>query len=786
MQASVVDDNGISYTARADGEAGNGITIDVATGDVNGVVVVGTDITVTLKSGESPASVILEAGADEIEFASSESGEGGNGVIVNLVKRDSAASLPLSSVANPDSKQLTVYLEIDGSTDALASFTTALAGSNNDLVFTSKLDGPIGSTISVQYIAPTVARQDTVADIIGNRKIGVYLAATAGNAALTTALTGTNNDLVFTSTRTGSALGNQTEIEYIDPSENNAELSIAFSGDTIQFNLATDSGGLITTTADDIKAALLADSDASALVSAVDAPSNDGSGVVTALAATALTGGGALTITSTAAQVKAAIEADYESSLLVTVANAAANDGTGIVSATLFTLTGGEYGDSVSTSQEVIDAVNGNPDNDFIIASLIAGDGTAVVSSGSVVTTSGGVTDSPSKGVIVGLVNEDSEASDLVFADIDQKRSGEPVEFSGYPVTLSDGAEDPVVYADDVPHICSAELNVPATAAAASSTKVPLNEATEDDFSLFNEADNEITIARAGYYQINATCGFKSGTAGDRLDVTINSDRRGVLTGDESSTTGTDLPVYTPGGIFWLNENESVYLQVYQSAAATRDFQEEHLFGRPQLSVAEIGPQPLDFTPLLNARIIVIGDSQTEGNICGPVNVYGPKLTSNCVNYGRSGYTTADLLGELSSITADSDIDTHIVYFAGTNDVGFTVGYDADDAIASVDNIETILNDPGLAFKSRTVITIGPSSYSYANAAGYEAGRTLFNTELVSRYSDFAEHIVRLDLNPNIGVNGAQDDLKMFSDKLHFTGRGQHILAGLIRDALAS
>ena len=109
-------------------------------------------------------------------------------------------------------------------------------------------------------------------------------------AALTTALTGTNNDLVFTSVVVG-ANGNLITIRYVDPAAANAPLSVSVSGHAITVNLATDGSSVITTTAAQVAAAILASPAASALVTTANAASNNGTGVVTALAATALTGG---------------------------------------------------------------------------------------------------------------------------------------------------------------------------------------------------------------------------------------------------------------------------------------------------------------------------------------------------------------------------------------------------------------------------------------------------------------------------------------------------------------
>ncbi|MHB0934894.1 MAG: hypothetical protein ACYC6A_00765 [Armatimonadota bacterium] len=109
-------------------------------------------------------------------------------------------------------------------------------------------------------------------------------------AALTTAMTGTNNDLVFTAKTPGVA-GNSITIELVDPSGNDQAIAVTVTETAIAVSLATNGSGTITSTAANIKTAIDADAAAAALVSVANAASNDGTGVVTALAATALAGG---------------------------------------------------------------------------------------------------------------------------------------------------------------------------------------------------------------------------------------------------------------------------------------------------------------------------------------------------------------------------------------------------------------------------------------------------------------------------------------------------------------
>lgn len=120
--------------------------------------------------------------------------------------------------------------------------------------------------------------------------IHVKNAAKETKATLTTALTGDNNDLKYTSKLNG-ALGNAITVEYVDPDGANAELAVSVDGTAITVSLATGATKAITTTASDIATAIAAHAEANALVAVANAGLDTGVGTVTEMAATALTGG---------------------------------------------------------------------------------------------------------------------------------------------------------------------------------------------------------------------------------------------------------------------------------------------------------------------------------------------------------------------------------------------------------------------------------------------------------------------------------------------------------------
>jgi len=225
--------------------------------------------------------------------------------------------------------------------NAVASvLSTNLTGANNDLTFTAKTKGVSGDSITIAYTDPGVP---AVAEAVGvsGQAITVTLRATSSVAAtLSTNLTGTNNDLDYTAVTAGSG-GNSITIAYVNPGVETATESVSVSVKAITVTLRSVSSVLSTAT--QVKAAIDASAAAAALVTVANKAANDGTGAVIALTATALTGGSSTL--STATQVKAAIEANTAGNALVTIANKSANDGTGVVIALTATpLAGGVDG----------------------------------------------------------------------------------------------------------------------------------------------------------------------------------------------------------------------------------------------------------------------------------------------------------------------------------------------------------------------------------------------------------------------------------------------------------
>lgn len=108
-------------------------------------------------------------------------------------------------------------------------------------------------------------------------------------ATLTTSLTGSNNDLVYTAIRRGQ-WGNAVNVTYVDPGGATATLAVTVEGFKISVALGR-AASAINTTASVLSAAISANADAAQLVTIANSGADDGTGLVTALAQTFLSGG---------------------------------------------------------------------------------------------------------------------------------------------------------------------------------------------------------------------------------------------------------------------------------------------------------------------------------------------------------------------------------------------------------------------------------------------------------------------------------------------------------------
>jgi hypothetical protein len=144
------------------------------------------------------------------------------------------------------------------------------AGANNALVYTSVAYGTEQNSITVEYVAPTIA-------------------------VLSVNPAGDENALLYTAVDFGPT-GNDVTVVYVDPADINQTLSVDVVASAITVSLATEGAGTITSTAAEIKTAYDLVSAATDLAACtIDASDtggvDDGSGVVTAMSVAPLAGG---------------------------------------------------------------------------------------------------------------------------------------------------------------------------------------------------------------------------------------------------------------------------------------------------------------------------------------------------------------------------------------------------------------------------------------------------------------------------------------------------------------
>lgn len=148
------------------------------------------------------------------------------------------------------------------------------------------VDGPATVTVSASALSMSIA------SLVSS---GAGAPVDALRAAANINPTGNENGLTFTAKAYG-AEGNLIGVTYVDPAANNASLAVNVSGTSIAVSLATGVAGAITSTAAQVLAAINAEPKAAELVTptiyAADGGGvDDGSGIVTAMSRTDLADG---------------------------------------------------------------------------------------------------------------------------------------------------------------------------------------------------------------------------------------------------------------------------------------------------------------------------------------------------------------------------------------------------------------------------------------------------------------------------------------------------------------
>lgn len=145
--------------------------------------------------------------------------------------------------------------------------------------------GQPGQIVAVTAGAPIAAGQRVQSDAVGQAvPLGAGVAASR-----VTGVIANNNAIRWTARRLGAA-GNSVRVQLRNAGAAQA-LSVNTAGDDIIVTLATDAGGVITSTASQVNAAVLEHDAASQLVTAQNEGASTGAGLAAVDALTALAGG---------------------------------------------------------------------------------------------------------------------------------------------------------------------------------------------------------------------------------------------------------------------------------------------------------------------------------------------------------------------------------------------------------------------------------------------------------------------------------------------------------------
>jgi len=212
-----------------------------------------------------------------------------------------------------------------------ASVEIGVEGDNTGITLEAHDAGTAGNDITITVVDPATASHALAVAVV-DTDITVTLATDAGTAASgTTGVEGSNNGLTYTADAVGTD-GNDIWVVLEDPDDNDQSLSVDVEGNVILVHLATGGGGAITSTGAEVLAAINGDGDASALVTVTHTGASTGAAAVTDETVN-LSGGVEPAEDSTAAKVIDAINDDADAVALVTASDTGDSTGAGAMPA---------------------------------------------------------------------------------------------------------------------------------------------------------------------------------------------------------------------------------------------------------------------------------------------------------------------------------------------------------------------------------------------------------------------------------------------------------------------
>ena len=285
--------------------AGNAVTVTLATdadrdltttaaalvAALSAAAAAGALVTAAVPAGSDGTGVVAAAaatplaGGQDAAAAAATLGAGNAAVTVTAAAAGAAGNAITITLVDPDAASQALAVAVDGTT-----ITVSLATDAAEDVTSTAAD--VVAAITADQNASALATAALPAGSDGTSAVAAAAATplAGGQAAAAAAATlGAGNAAVTVTAAAAGAAGNAITVAFLDPAASQP-LAVAVDGSAVTITLATDAADDGSTTAAALVAAITADQDVSALLTAALPAGSDGAGVV-APAAIALAGG---------------------------------------------------------------------------------------------------------------------------------------------------------------------------------------------------------------------------------------------------------------------------------------------------------------------------------------------------------------------------------------------------------------------------------------------------------------------------------------------------------------
>jgi lysophospholipase L1-like esterase len=179
-------------------------------------------------------------------------------------------------------------------------------------------------------------------------------------------------------------------------------------------------------------------------------------------------------------------------------------------------------------------------------------------------------------------------------------------------------------------------------------------------------------------------------------------------------------------------------------------------------------------------QIIFDGNSLTAGSGATAGNDYPSVVMDNYSenwarrNIGKSGQTLRQMIDSRGDVpeVLTGIVDNIYICWGGHND--FAGGADVDTVLKRTEVCCSLAQTDGYTV---IVMAMLPSTYS-GQPAKLDSMRCAYNDSLRAQYSGWADAMVELDQDADIGQDGDQNNTTFYSaDKIHLTNAGYAIVA---------